>query len=97
MKTNFDEDRNITAIFQLIDNENCLNYKNLIRDLKSKMKNEFSADVESKSKLNCLLCLQKLCSKLDYSDFDTKILFNETVIELVPFINDNNVKELFNL
>ncbi len=46
---------------------------------------------DNKTRLNYLTFLHELLKTTNFSDFEIKILFNDIILELVPFINDNDV------
>ena len=47
---------------------------------------------EDEYKLNCLLLLKKVVSKTNHSDFEIKVLFNDLITDLIPYVTDNDVE-----
>lgn len=75
-----------------LDNFPSTNWKSFFKEILLRLRIEFTINSESDLKLNCFLFLHKLVSKLGHSDFEIKILFNEIVTDLIPFLNDHNVR-----
>jgi hypothetical protein len=48
-------------------------------------------DEEYKAKLNCLIYLKKLSSRINHSDFEIKNAFNSIFEDTITYLNDDNV------
>ncbi len=71
-----------------IDN---VDLRRVFNQIKMNLKMEFTINSESDLKISSLMYLQNISSKLNETDFDTKVLFNELISDLIPFMNDHNV------
>jgi hypothetical protein len=68
-----------------------INWKFLFGSIKSKLLFEYKINSNSDIKFNSLLFLQKLLTKLNHTDFEIKVFYNDLVNEMIPLINDHNV------